>query len=157
MGGSWPSLQKPARRWFARNSPGRWRVLVSMVDAQSAHGVLGMELTRVVSALKTPGHLAKQYLHRRTDPNYHCDFVAEVEKARAAALAETMRREGIVILPGYFQPPKLDVLRAAFERVTSDKINKYSPDSLWTDDIFSFEPALLDAALDDFLLQVVGN
>src|ERR1700730_3955544 len=68
-----------------------------------------------------------------------------------------MRREGIVILPSYFQSPRLDALRATFERVTRNKINKYTPDSLWIDDIFSAEPALLEAALDNFLLQIIGD
>jgi hypothetical protein len=116
-----------------------------------------MELMRVVSLVKTPVHITKQYLHRRVDPHYRCDFVAGEEKSRAAEFAETIQREGIVILPGYFQPPKLDVFRAAFERVTRDKINKYSPDSLWIDDIFSTEPVLLETALDNFLLQIIGD
>jgi hypothetical protein len=116
-----------------------------------------MELMRVVSLIKTPVHLTKQYLHRRVDPNYRCNFVTGEEKSRAAELAETMRREGIVILPSYFQPPKLDALRATFERVVRNRINKYSPDSLWIDDIFSTEPVLLKAALDNFLLQIIGD
>jgi hypothetical protein len=116
-----------------------------------------MELKRVVSLIKTPRHLAKQYLQRRTDPNYRCDFVAGEAKSSAAALAETIQREGIVILPGYFQLPKLGEFRAALERVTKDKTNKYTPDSLWIDDILAAEPVLLEAALDNFLLQIIGD
>jgi hypothetical protein len=116
-----------------------------------------MELNRVVSLIKTPAHLAKQYLHRRTDPNFRCDFVAGEERARAAALADTMRQQGIILLPGYFRPPKLDTLQAALVRVTTGGENKYTPDSLWVDDIFPTEPVLLEAALDSFLLQIVGD
>jgi hypothetical protein len=114
-------------------------------------------LKRAVAAVKTPVHLAKQYWHRRIDPNYRSNFVNGAEKSRAQAMAEDMRRDGIIILPSYFMGSELEAFRSAFERVTAGKTNKYTPDSLLTDDIFTREPVLLEAALDNFLLEIMAG
>jgi hypothetical protein len=115
-----------------------------------------MLLQRTVAMVKTPVHLAKQYIHRRVDPSYRVNFVQGDEKARAQAVAEDFKRDGIVIIPSYFQGENLKQLCAAFERVTAGKGNPDSPDSLWTNDILLNEPAMLEAALDSFLLEVMG-
>ncbi len=116
-----------------------------------------MLLKRVIAAVKTPTHVTKQYLHRRIDPAYRSEFLKGNEQAKAHTVADTIRREGIVTLPAYFQGAQLEKFRAAFERVLSGRINKHTPDSLWTDDIFSTEPVFLDAALDDFLLEIIAS
>jgi hypothetical protein len=115
-----------------------------------------MLLQRAVAIVKTPIHLAKQYMHRRVDPSYRVDFVEGEEKARANALAENLKRDGIVMIPSYFQREKLKQLCAAFERVTAGKINKGSPDSLWTNDILINEPVMVEAAFDSLLLEIIG-
>jgi hypothetical protein len=115
-----------------------------------------MFLKRVLATVKTPSHLAKQYMHRRIDSSYQADFVNDGEKAHLQTLADDLKKNGIIMLPAFFQGEKLNKLRDAFERVTAGKTNKYSPDSLWTDDILVNEPIMVEAALDSALLQIIG-
>ena len=116
-----------------------------------------MKHNRVTSFIKTPVYLVKEYFHRRPYHDYQCDFVRGEKKSLAATHVETLRQEGIVILPAYFKPAKMDEFRAAFEKATRDRPNKYTPDSFYNDDIMHVDPALMDAALDDFLLEIIGT
>jgi hypothetical protein len=115
-----------------------------------------MLLKKALAVVKTPSHLAKQYMHRRIDPSYRPDFAKGNNEARLESWADEFKKNGIVIIPSFFQGEKLNQLRTAFERVTAGKVSKHSPDSRWTDDILTNEPAMLDVALDPSLLQIMG-
>ena len=115
-----------------------------------------MKPNRIVSFVKTPVFLAKEYLHRRPDPSYRAEFVQGDDKRRAQADADTLRREGIVILPRYFDSGQLATFRSAFERAIEGRPGS-NPDSLYNEEIMHFDPVFLDAALDEFLLEIVGS
>ena len=116
-----------------------------------------MLLKKTVALVKTPVHLAKQYLQRRIDASYESHFVGGAEKSRARGLAMDMVRDGLIILPSYFRGSQLEKFCAAFGRVTAGKINPHTPDSFYTNDIFTSEPVLLQAALDNFLLEIIAG
>jgi hypothetical protein len=124
---------------------------------QKQREVCRMRPNRVVSFIKTPIFLAKEYLHRRPDPGYRTDFVQGDEKHLAQARAEELRREGIVLFPRYFDSSQVETLRRAFERAIEGLPPGVNPDSLYNDSIMQLDPAFLDAALDEFLLEIVGG
>jgi hypothetical protein len=111
----------------------------------------------LISLIKTPVHLAKEYLHRRPDPRYRPDFVVGETKETARANVEALRRDGIILLPGYFKEPLLGKLQAGFAKATQGRVDKYNPNSLLNNDILLDDPAFYDAALDDFLLEIISG
>jgi ectoine hydroxylase-related dioxygenase (phytanoyl-CoA dioxygenase family) len=116
-----------------------------------------MKHSRISSFIKTPPYLIKEYLHRRPVRGYRSGFVNGEDRSRAASAIDAMRREGIVILPNYFSADKLREFRSAFTRATEERPNAYTPDSAYNDDIMSVDPVFADAALDPFLLEIVGG
>lgn len=116
-----------------------------------------MSQNRFVSFLKTPLFIAKEYLHRRADADFKYDFVDEPRKSEAAKIAATMRDDGIVLLPGYFQGAQLEALQQAFEKVVDGKVCKHNPACFLSNDYFREAPAFLEAALDSFLLEIVAG
>lgn len=111
---------------------------------------------RIVSFVKTPVFLAKEYLHRRPDSRYEARFVPGEKRPSARAHAETLRREGIVLLPEYFGADQLNRFRAAFEAAIDGREGR-NQDSFYNDSIMHLNPAFLDAALDEYLLQIIGD
>jgi len=107
--------------------------------------------------IRTAVFVAKEYMHRRPDPRFACEYVQGRQRKLADAHLETLRRDGIVIIPGYFQGRQLKELQAAFERAVQEGTGKYAPDSLSNEDTLPVDRAILDAALDDFLLQIIGG
>jgi len=113
--------------------------------------------TSLISLIKTPVHLAKEYLHRRPDPHYRPNFVKGSDEERARAIIDTLRREGIVLLPAYFKQPLLGRLQDGFAKAIEGQVDKYNPNSLLNNDILLVDSAFYDAALDDFLLEIIGG
>lgn len=111
---------------------------------------------RVVSLVKTPVFVAKEYLHRRPDSRYEARFVSGDQRLMARAHAEELRREGIILLPQYFGADRLAQFRAAFEAAIDGRRGT-NQDSFYNDSVMHLDPAFLDAALDPFLLQIVGD
>jgi hypothetical protein len=117
-----------------------------------------MAQNRLVSFIKTPLFLAKEYLHRKPDASFRHDFVDEPRKTEAAALSETMRKDGIVMLPGYFKGAQLQSLQESFEKVVEGKVcTAGNPACFVTTDYFRDDPVFLNAALDSFLLEIVAG
>lgn len=111
---------------------------------------------RVVSIVKTPVFLAKEYLHRRPDSRYQARFVSGDQRLTARAHADELRREGIILLPQYFGGEQLARFQAAFEAAVAGRPGT-NQDSFYNDSVMQLDPAFLDAALDPFLLQIVGD
>lgn len=90
--------------------------------------------------------------------SYRPRFVGPAGNRRASEVLATLKRDGIALLPGYFGEPLLSALRDGFEAVIaqlppSDLIR----DAFNGDDFMHAAPIFLDAALDDLVLQVVGE
>lgn len=113
--------------------------------------------TALASIVKTPFGYAKEYFHRRPDPSYAPNFVTGEAKERAGALVEEMRREGIVLLPGYFKQPLLGKLQGALDRAVSGHPDKGNPNAFSNLNSLEADATFYDAALDDFLLEVIGG
>lgn len=116
-----------------------------------------MKRNRVVSFLKTPIFVAKEYLHRRPKPGFRCDYCAAEQKVVARQRLAELEREGIVLLPAHFTGARLDHLRQAFEEAVRNHQDKANPDSLINEDILHLSPAFVDAALDEVLLEIIGG
>ncbi|MDZ4288134.1 MAG: phytanoyl-CoA dioxygenase family protein [Prosthecobacter sp.] len=116
-----------------------------------------MAHNRVVSFFKTPVFLAKEYFHRKPDPHFQYDFVNGDLKAKAAQDAATMRRDGIVILPGFFKGEQLQQMQDAFETAVAGRPCKKNPDTLLNTEFLHEHFIFLKAALDDYLLEVMAG
>jgi hypothetical protein len=116
-----------------------------------------MAQNRVVSFFKTPIFMAKEYLHRKPDPSFHYEYVNGDRKAEAAQHAATMRRDGIVILPGYFKGEQLKKMQEEFEQVVKDKPCTKNPDTYVNTEFLHEHFTFLNAALDDFLLEIMAG
>lgn len=112
---------------------------------------------RLISFFKTPVFMAKEYLHRRPDPNFDWHFSDPTDENRVTQRSETLKRDGFVLLPGYFQGEKLERLKSAFEKAIDGRVNDYDPDSFLNTDFVRSDPVFLEAALDDHLLEVIGR
>ncbi len=110
----------------------------------------------VISYLKSPIYMAKEVLHRMPESGYSWSFARGAESAKAKEALETLRRDGIVMLPEHFTGEKLEQLKCSFHEATDGKVNPYTPDSLYNEDIMQ-DPVFLDAAVDDTILEIVGG
>jgi hypothetical protein len=111
----------------------------------------------IVSFLKTPWQLAREYYHRRPQPDFDWSFGDAALRERARPHVEELRRDGIAFLPGYFRGAQLERLKAAFERAVAGRPNPHSPDSLINLAFMTEDAAFLEAALDDLLLEIVAG
>jgi hypothetical protein len=111
----------------------------------------------VVSFIKTPIFIAKEYLHRKPDSSFDWSFVEGAQKDEASRHVEKLREDGITLIPGYFQGKTLEVLQAAFARTVDGKGGEGNPDAHVTTDVMDADPSFLNAALDDFILEIVGG
>ncbi|KAF0175112.1 MAG: hypothetical protein FD161_3424 [Limisphaerales bacterium] len=116
-----------------------------------------MKRNRVISFLKTPIFKAKEYLHRRPQPGFRCDFAPPEQKEPARKALAELEREGIALLPAHFTGARLEKLRQAFEEAVRNHPDKANPDSLINEDILHLSPAFVEAALDDVLLETIGG
>jgi hypothetical protein len=110
----------------------------------------------VVSLIKTPIFMTREYLHRRPDSKYRPEYVEGEAKLKASEVADELRSEGIVLLPGYFKGTQLAKLQADFESATAGKDGGVNTDSLYNEDIMG-TLSFLNAALDPYLLEIIGN
>lgn len=110
----------------------------------------------VFSYLKTPLYMAKEALHRMPESGYSWRFANGAEGKKAKEALEVLRRDGIVILPDHFTGERLARLKQSFHAATDGKVNPYTPDSLYNEDIMQ-DPVFLDAAVDDTILEIVGG
>jgi hypothetical protein len=116
-----------------------------------------MAQNRLVSFFKTPLFIAAEYFHRKPDPDFKYDYVSAERKAEAAQHAETMKRDGIVILPGHFKGEQLRQMQEAFEKVVEGRPCDRNPDSFVNTEFLHDHFPLLNAALDDFLMEIVAG
>lgn len=107
------------------------------------------------SAIRTPWHVAQEYRHRMPRPDFDWAFGDAGQRARAAACAEELRREGIVFLPAYFQGELLEALRAAFERAIAGRAHR--SDTLQNTNFLIEDAVFSRPALDDLVLDIVGG
>ncbi len=114
-----------------------------------------MKHNRFLSALKTPGFLAKDYLHRKPDPSHNWHFVGQERQAEAQRLTRELETEGIVLLLGYFQGEKLATLQQGFEAAVKGRNSPHDKQALLNLDFLVDHPELMPAALDDFLLEIM--
>jgi hypothetical protein len=110
----------------------------------------------VVSYLKSPVYMAKEVLHRMPESGYSWRFAEGPAGEKARAGLDVLRRDGIVILPEHFTGERLERLKSSFHNATDGKVNPYTPDSLYNEDVMQ-DPAFLDAAVDDTILEIVGG
>jgi hypothetical protein len=116
-----------------------------------------MASNKIVSFLKTPIFMAKEYLHRRPDPRFNWVFVDSSLKDRAESAVATLQREGIVMLPGYFGKKALERLTQAFGAAVENRPNPYDPDSFMNMDFIPDNPVFLEAATDALLLEIIAG
>jgi len=110
-----------------------------------------------INFIRSATFVAKEYTHRRPDPRYHCSFVEGDRKRDAETHTETLNREGIVILPGYFRSDKLKQIQSAFEKAIAGRTSRHDIDALQNEDVLTSDPVFLSTSLDDFLMQIVGD
>ena len=89
-----------------------------------------MKHNRLVSAIKTPGFLVKEYLHRKPNPAHDWHFVGQERQAEAHRLARELETEGIVLLPGYFQGAALTALQRGFEATVQGRPSPHDKEAL---------------------------
>ena len=111
----------------------------------------------LVSFLKTPWQVVREYYHRKPDPAFDWRFGDAELRERATPHADALRRDGIALLPGYFQGAQLARLQAAFEKTVAGRRNPYTPDSLINLAFMTEDTAFLEAALDDLLLEIIAG
>jgi len=99
----------------------------------------------------------KEYFHRRRDANFDWHFIDPPRQSEAEHHAETFQREGIVLLPGYFKGEQLGRLQTAFGSIIDARPSPGNPDSFGNTDFMHTSPAFLEAALDDFLLEIIAG
>lgn len=110
-----------------------------------------------VNLVRSAAFVAKEYVHRRPDRRYRCSFIEGERKREAESKVEVLRQEGIVILPAYFYGEALKRLQSAFESAVQDRPSRHDADALQNEDVLTANPVYLSAALDDFLMQIVGS
>jgi hypothetical protein len=102
--------------------------------------------------------IGKEYLHRRRDASFRADFVEDDErKKQALAYGEVLRSDGILLLPSYFQGEFLRKLQTALHDAVKDSPARGVDDAWRHEDAVSTSPEILAAALDDFLLEIIGH
>jgi len=116
-----------------------------------------MASNKIVSLLKTPIFMAKEYLHRRPASNFDWVFIEPSLKSRAEAAAATLRKEGIVMLPGYFTGEFLERLIQAFGAAIENRTSPYDPDALVNLDFIPDDSTFMESAMDAFLLEIMAN
>ena len=67
-----------------------------------------------ISAVKTPFFRFKEYRHRRPDPSFDWRFDSCAVVPEISARADSLKRDGIVLLPGYFSGDVLARMQSAF-------------------------------------------
>ena len=115
---------------------------------------------RVKSLFKTPSFMLKEYLHRKPDSDYNRTFVTGEQLEKARGYTDTMKKDGIVLLPGYIQGEQLTKLQSIFENTLDSNRNKdqyVDPESRLNGDFIYNDPAYLDLSTDDFLMQIVSG
>jgi hypothetical protein len=112
-------------------------------------------------------HPLREPWYRRPDRRYSGELAKTTSQGVAQAL-ETLRRDGIVALPGYYSGDRLGQLQCGFaqmydklasiQHLADDRKDKYrdpGTNTTYTLDPFRYHPSFLTAALDEFLLSVV--
>jgi hypothetical protein len=100
--------------------------------------------------------VTKEYFHRRRDPKYTVDFVADDRKIEAKKYLDTLNRDGIVLLPQHFTGQTLSRLQENFEDAVKNKPTPVK-DTFREFNALGAGAPILEAALDDFLLQIIGG
>jgi len=111
----------------------------------------------VVSLLKTPWHIASEYYHRMPQRDFDWSFGDASVRRRADPYVAALRRDGIVMLPAFFQGEMLEGLRAGFERVIANMPHRCTPDALQNTDFMTEDEVFMRAALDDLMLEIVAG
>ncbi len=101
--------------------------------------------------------LTKEYFHRRPDPSYTPSFLTNGENEEAQKHLDTLNRDGIVVLPGYFKGEQLAKLQKLFDATVSGKPAKGVVDAYREENGCGAGVPILEAALDDMLLQIIGS
>lgn len=112
---------------------------------------------QIWSFFKTPEFRLKEYLHRRPDPNFDWHFCTGSEGDQAAESSKQLQENGIIILPSYFTGEKLHRLQSAFNDAVEGNWCQHNPKAQQCGDLFLQDPVFLSAALDPFLLEIVGG
>lgn len=116
-----------------------------------------MKHNRVVSFIKTPVFMLKEAWHRRPDPGFDWHFLAPEQAPRAAGCVQVLKRDGILLLPGYFTGESLSAMRQAFEEVVRNRPSQGNPGAFGNTDFLHSDAVFLHAALDDLLLEIVAR
>lgn len=107
--------------------------------------------------LRSAIFVAKEYLHRRRAPSYRFSFASPQRQQDARAYFEVLDRDGIVVLPSYFQGQQLRAMQAALDRAVDGRPAKGVVDAQRHEDALGCDPVILEAALDDFLLEIIAR
>ncbi len=116
-----------------------------------------MSLTTFKSAVNTPLFVFREYLHRRPAAEFDWHFVDGSLRDNARQGLETLKKEGIVIIPAYFKGDMLQRMREAFDRVVRDRPSPGNTESFGNTEFTQEDSVFLEAALDDFLLEMIGG
>ncbi|MGH8544120.1 MAG: hypothetical protein ACREX3_10935, partial [Gammaproteobacteria bacterium] len=109
-------------------------------------------------ALRTPTYVLREFVHRLPDPRFNWHSTTVTEHERAVEHIETLRREGIVLLPGYVGGELVQRLHDAFETVLGDVADDQSnPDAFVNTRFVQADPIFMQPALDDLLLEIIAG
>jgi hypothetical protein len=101
--------------------------------------------------------LTKEYFHRRPDSAYAPNFLSNGKNEEAQQHLDALNRDGIVVLPGYFKGEQLAKLQTLFDETVKDKPAKGVENAFRDENGCGAGMPILEAALDDMLLQIIGG
>lgn len=107
--------------------------------------------------LRSAIFVTKEYIHRRPDRKYSPSFLTNGKNEDATRHLESLERDGIVVIPGYFKGEQLATLQGLFDKVVAGKPTPGVENSFSEANGCGAGMPILQAALDDMLLQIIGG
>lgn len=118
-----------------------------------------MKYNPIISAIKTPKVVLREYLHRLPEIGFGWKFPISPEQENdiEAHLAQ-LSEDGICLLRAYIQDRQLARLQTAFERVLKERGDAaVDPGSAVSFNIMDLDSAFLEIATDPFLLEIIAR
>jgi hypothetical protein len=107
--------------------------------------------------LRSAVFVTKEYFHRRPDRKYTPAFLQNGKVDEANQHLKTLERDGIVVIPGHFKGEQLATLQALFDKAVEGKPTEGVENSFSEANGCGAGMPILQAALDDMLLQIIGS
>lgn len=114
-----------------------------------------MKHNLLVSIIKTPKVVIREYLHRLPEAGFSWQFC---DSPAVEQILSQLRQDGIALLPGYFQGERLRRLQSAFEQALKIRgEDAGNPAAAASFNLMDLDPVFLEAATDAVLLEVIAR